>query len=106
MTTITVSDKQGNTTNLLGANTVCPQQDLKLPRLSESLTNIEEKLEIILAKLKDLEIRLQKIEASTNNMDRHISFIERIYEKIKEPFVALLSWNPLSTPLLLPATAS
>ena len=44
---------------------------------------MEEKLNIILQKLEEIEKRLYKIENSTNNMDQHISFVEYVINKIK-----------------------
>jgi hypothetical protein len=34
--------------------------------------------------------RIDTIEKSTSNMDRHIGFVERIYQHIKQPFHYLI----------------
>ena len=51
--------------------------------LSEKITRIEEKLDLILEKI-------DKISCDTQRMDSHITFIEDIYEKIKSPFHFLM----------------
>lgn len=53
--------------------------------------NIDDKLDMILLKLENLENRIEHIEQSTNNMDNHISFVENIYKIIQKPFMRLLN---------------
>ena len=51
----------------------------------------------ILKKLEEIEIRLHSIEnivvqlrSSTNNMDRHITFVEKVYDVVKYPLFFIL----------------
>ena len=53
----------------------------------------EDKLDLILKKLDDLEKRVAKIEDSCSNMDSHISFIERTYDSVKGYFGSLLPYS-------------
>jgi hypothetical protein len=46
--------------------------------------------------------RINTIEESTSNMDRHIGFVERIYQHIQQPFhylIGLVSDNMVSANL-------
>ncbi len=56
-------------------------QERKYDRLAEIL----DKLENIQTRFYMLEKRIQNIEDSCSNMDGHISFIEKIYEKMRAP---------------------
>ena len=65
-----------------------------------------DKLEIIIAKLQDIQInihnineRISKIETTLNiintssqNMDDHIEFVENIYDVVKNPFSSFLEY--------------
>ena len=50
----------------------------------EKLNKIEGKLEIIQNDIND-------IKKSSNNMDTHISFIETVYENVKNPFYYIMN---------------
>ena len=58
--------------------------------------NILEKLQVISAQLQDIETRLTYIEQSTDNMDRHVSFVEKIYSKVQVPFHYIMNAIPVS----------
>jgi hypothetical protein len=44
-----------------------------------------DKIDLILSKLNDIERRLDKIESSCNGMDHHIGFIENVYGTLRSP---------------------
>ena len=52
---------------------------------------ILEKLTFIENRIGRIEDRLENITKSTKNMDNHISFVEKIYDSIKLPFLNLFS---------------
>uniref|UniRef100_A0A6C0LVL4 Uncharacterized protein n=1 Tax=viral metagenome TaxID=1070528 RepID=A0A6C0LVL4_9ZZZZ len=45
----------------------------------------DQKLEQILCKLEDIDMRLKKIEESCLGMDGHIGFVESIYTTLRSP---------------------
>ena len=47
--------------------------------------SIENKLDLILNKLGDLEERVERIEASCSGMDSHIGFVENVYGTLRSP---------------------
>lgn len=51
----------------------------------DRLEAILEKLEILQTRFDMFENRIRKIEESCGNMDEHISFIEKVYEKLRAP---------------------
>jgi hypothetical protein len=57
------------------------------------LTNVEDKLNELLIKIDNIEIKMDKIinqndkiSSETCRMDSHVSFVEDIYDKVKNPF--------------------
>ena len=57
------------------------------------LTNVEDKLNELLIKIDNKEIKMDKIinqndkiSSETCRMDSHVSFVEDIYDKVKSPF--------------------
>ena len=65
----------------------------------EDLQNVN--INKILTKLQDIEDRMQSIEnilgninTSTNNMDRHITFVEHVYDIVKYPLFFILDRIP------------
>lgn len=60
--------------------------------------------QLILDKLKEIENRITNIEteiiyikSSTQNMDNHISFVEKVYDSIKMPFHYIMDKVSIST---------
>jgi hypothetical protein len=51
-----------------------------------TLVSIDEKLNLILRKLEDLDRRMILIEKNVGKMDGHIDFVESVYNSVKSPF--------------------
>lgn len=53
--------------------------------------------ELLISELQEINERLKRIEASCEKMERHISFVDNVYEKVKSPFHWLMekarSWG-------------
>ena len=64
-------------------NTDNNKLDNKLDVILEKLNNLE-------SKYKSLENKLDNIQKSTQNMDDHIDFVETVYNVIKNPVSSLL----------------
>jgi len=60
--------------------------------------NVLETLNLILNKLETLEQRIERIEKISDNMDRHIGFVENMYDYIKTPFHAMIDYNKYMLP--------
>lgn len=50
--------------------------------------------------LKRIDERLMRLETSANRMNDHITFIERVWARIKRPFITMLWTTPSQPPLL------
>lgn len=69
-----------------------------LSEISSKLTTIDSKLVVIDTRLIAIDTRLiaiendlKSIKSSSNNMDEHISFIENVYDTIKNPFYYIIN---------------
>ena len=49
------------------------------------MNNTDEKLDIIIKKLEDIDKRLQRCEMSCERMDNHIGFVEDTYDTLRVP---------------------
>ena len=47
--------------------------------------SIEQKLDIIISKLENIETKLNIVEQSCNGMDSHIGFINNVYNTVRSP---------------------
>jgi len=56
-----------------------------------NLISIDQKLNLILSKLEDLDKRIAAIETNTLKMDSHIDFVESVYDNIKSPFHRIMN---------------
>lgn len=58
-------------------------------------SSTEEKLNLILIRLDDIDKRISKIESSCSNMDDHISFIGKVYNYFSEYLIMLPLYGKL-----------
>ena len=68
---------------------------------TENKEKLENKVDLIISKLKNIEDRLTKLESNTTdckisckNMDAHISFIETVYDNLKNKMFGLTYYLP------------
>jgi hypothetical protein len=52
---------------------------------------ILEKLDEILKRLEKIEIEIEYLKKGNDNMSEHISFIENVYETVKNPFYFIMN---------------
>lgn len=62
-----------------------------LLRMAEKDTEILNKLNEILVRLDKIEEDIQYLKNGTDNMTEHISFIENVYDTIKNPFYFIMN---------------
>lgn len=70
--------------------------------INTRITNLEEKMEIILNKLDKLD-KLDNIEDNCVKMGNHISFVESVYETVRAP-LQYISNKLSTTPTALPSS--
>lgn len=63
--------------------------------ISKSLAEISSKLDSIITRVDIMEKNIEDVKYSADNMNKHITFIERVYSAIKSPFQRLIGgWLP------------
>jgi len=60
--------------------------------------NDEQKLDLILLRLDQIDRRLAKVEDSVEKMNNHVDFVDGIYESVKYPFHSLMGMVSLAGP--------
>lgn len=66
--------------------------------ISKQLSEISNKLNDIMRRVESMEKDMEYVKHSADNMNKHISFIERVYSAIKSPFQRLMGgWLPEPT---------
>jgi hypothetical protein len=64
-----------------------------------TLNEILQKLQDIDNRLRIVEKSIKGVQYSTSNMDRHISFVERVYDTIQTPMYFILNKMTSSNPI-------
>jgi len=59
-----------------------------------------DKQDIILSKLHDIESQINEIQSTNTRMNDHITFIESVYNTIKKPFFAIMNAVSMMVPSL------
>ena len=68
---------------------------------NKRISNLEQKMELILEKLEKLE-KLENIEKNCSKMGNHINFVEAVYETVQAP-LQFISNKLSSVPAALPS---
>lgn len=64
----------------------------KLNIIIQKLQDIETNIQKINEKISNIETTLNIINTSSQNMDEHIEFVENVYEVVKNPFSSFLEY--------------
>lgn len=74
--------------------------------INKQLSEISNKLDDIMRRVESMEKDMEYVRHSADNMNKHISFIERVYSAIKSPFQRLMGgWLPEPTSAIALALA-
>lgn len=56
------------------------------------MNEIHDKLDFIISELKQLRQEVNQIKESNNKMDKHVDFVENVFDTVKYPFFGLMNF--------------